>query len=80
MRADGHGGGGQRPRQSSFAGDERFFLIASAVMVALIIAGFLTLYLRGISTFAAPWPVHAHVAAFMAWVGFIMLQVTLAAT
>jgi len=62
------------------AGDERFFLIASAVMVALIIAGFLTLFMRGISTFAAPWPVHVHAVAFMAWVGFFMLQVTLATT
>ena len=62
------------------AGDERFFLIASAAMVALIVAGFLTLYLRGISTFAAPWPVHVHAVAFMAWVGFFMLQVTLATT
>lgn len=62
------------------AGDERFFLIASAVMVALIIAGFLTLYLRGISTFAAPWPVHVHAVAFMAWVGFFMMQVALATT
>ncbi|MBX3511651.1 MAG: hypothetical protein KF700_10665 [Hyphomonadaceae bacterium] len=61
-------------------GDERFFLIAAAVMVVLIIAGFLTLYLRGISTFAAPWPVHMHAVAFMAWVGFFMLQVTLATT
>ncbi len=62
------------------AGDERFFLIASAVMAALIVAGFLTLLLRGISTFAAPWPVHVHAVAFMAWVGFFVLQVTLAAT
>lgn len=61
-------------------GDERFFLIAAAVMVGLIIAGFLTLLLRGISTFAAPWPVHLHAVAFMAWVGFFMLQVTLATT
>jgi hypothetical protein len=62
------------------AGDEGFFLIASAVMVTLIVAGFLTLYLRGISTFAAPWPVHVHAVAFMAWVGFFMVQVTLATT
>jgi uncharacterized membrane protein SirB2 len=70
----------QSRTQSHPAGDERFFLIASAIMVALIIAGFLTLYLRGISTFAAPWPVHVHAVAFMAWVGFFMLQVTLATT
>lgn len=68
------------PAQHRPAGDERFFLIASAAMVALIVAGFLTLYLRGISTFAAPWPVHVHAVAFMAWVGFFMLQVTLATT
>lgn len=68
------------PTQHRPAGDERFFLIASAAMVALIVAGFLTLYLRGISTFAAPWPVHVHAVAFMAWVGFFMLQVTLATT
>lgn len=68
------------PTQHRTAGDERFFLIASAAMVALIVAGFLTLYLRGISTFAAPWPVHVHAVAFMAWVGFFMLQVTLATT
>lgn len=72
----------ETPFESEYrpAGDERFFLIASSVMVALIIAGFVTLYLRGISTFAAPWPVHAHGLAFMAWVGFFMLQVTLATT
>lgn len=72
----------ETPIQSDYrpADDGRFFLIASAVMVTLIIAGFLTLYLRGISTFAAPWPVHVHGVAFMAWVGFFMLQVTLATT
>lgn len=70
----------QAPTQHRTAGDGRFFLIASAAMVALIVAGFLTLYLRGISTFAAPWPVHVHAVAFMAWVGFFMLQVTLATT
>jgi hypothetical protein len=68
------------PTQNRPAGDERFFLLASAAMVALIVAGFLKLYLRGISTFAAPWPVHVHAVAFMAWVGFFMLQVTLATT
>lgn len=72
----------ETPIQSDYrpADDGRFFLIASAVMVTLIVAGFLTLYLRGISTFAAPWPVHVHGVAFMAWVGFFMLQVTLATT
>lgn len=60
--------------------DERFFLLAAAIMVAVIIAGFTNLFLRGISTFAAPWPVHLHALAFMGWVGFFMLQVYLACT
>lgn len=61
-------------------GDERFFLIASVIMVMVVVAGFLTLLLRGISTFAAPWPVHVHAVLFMGWVGFFMMQVWLAAT
>ncbi len=66
--------------EGSAVGDERFFLVASAVMVAVIIAGFAKLYLRGISTFAAPWPVHLHALVFMGWVGFFMVQVGLATT
>jgi uncharacterized membrane protein SirB2 len=58
--------------------DDRFFLVASAVMVAVIVAGFARLFLRGISTFAAPWPVHLHAFAFMGWVVLFMLQVWLA--
>ena len=65
-------------RSNGPVGDERFFLVASAIMVAVIVAGFATLFLRGISTFAAPWPVHLHAVAFMGWVGFFMLQVWLA--
>lgn len=49
-------------------------------MVAVIVAGFARLFLRGISTFAAPWPVHLHALAFMGWVGFFMLQVWFACT
>jgi len=67
-------------RKPLTAGDERFFLIASAIMVMVVAAGFLTLLLRGISTFAAPWPVHVHAVLFMAWVGFFMMQVWFAAT
>ena len=54
--------------------DERFFLLAAAIRVAVIIAGFTNLFLRGISTFAAPWPVHLHAVTFMRWVGFFMPQ------
>ena len=60
--------------------DERFFLLASAVMVGVIIAGFTRLFLRGITTFDAPWPVHLHALAFMSWVAFFMIQVYLACT
>lgn len=60
---------------SRAGGEERFILIMSVIMVMTVVAGFLTLYLRGISTFAAPWPVHAHAVLFMGWVGFFMLQV-----
>lgn len=67
------------PRERS-TGDARFFLVASAAMVATVVAGFTTLFLRGISTFAAPWPVHVHAVVFMGWVGFFMLQVWFACT
>ncbi len=60
--------------------DERFFLIASAILVAVVIAGFARLLLRGLSTFASPWPVHLHAVVFMGWVGLFMTQVWLACT
>ena len=71
---------GQPGLRSRIVGDERFFLVASAIMVVVVIAGFLTLLLRGISTFAAPWPVHVHAVLFMGWVGFFMMQVWFATT
>lgn len=66
--------------QPRVAGDERFFLIASAIMVMVVAAGFLTLLLRGISTFTAPWPVHVHAVLSMGWVAFFMMQVGFATT
>jgi hypothetical protein len=77
MAAVTRGPSGRKPRTG---GDERFFLIASAIMVMVVVAGFLTLLLRGISTFAAPWPVHVHAVLFMSWVGFFMMQVWFATT
>lgn len=71
---------GQPGLKSRIVGDERFFLIASAIMVVVVVAGFLALLLRGISTFAAPWPVHVHAVLFMGWVGFFMMQVWFATT
>jgi hypothetical protein len=35
-------------------GDEGFFLGAAAVMVAVVVGGFLNLWLQGVTTFAAP--------------------------
>ena len=64
--------------KSVVLGDERFFLVASAVMVAVVVAGFLNLWIQGVTTFAAPWPVHLHAVVFMGWVGIFMLQVWLA--
>lgn len=58
--------------------DERFFLIAAGVMVAVVIGGFLNLWIQGVTTFAAPWPVHFHAVVFMGWVGIFALQVWLA--
>ena len=70
----------QSDLSSRLVRDERFFLIASVIMVSVVIAGFLTLFLRGISTFAAPWPVHVHAVLFMGWVAFFMMQVWFATT
>jgi hypothetical protein len=47
-------------------------------MGVVVVAGFLNLWLQGVTTFAAPWPVHVHAVVFMAWVGFFMAQVWLA--
>ena len=71
---------GQSGLKSRIAGDERFFLIACAIMALVVVAGFLTLLLRGISTFTAPWPVHVHAVLFMGWVAFFMMQVWFATT
>ncbi|MFN3370876.1 MAG: hypothetical protein ACK4Z0_05045 [Sphingomonadaceae bacterium] len=60
------------------AGDEGFFLAAAAIMVAVVIGGFLNLWLQGVTSFAAPWPVHVHAVVFMGWVGLFALQVWLA--
>jgi len=59
-------------------GDEGFFLGTAAVMVIVVIGGFLNLWLQGVTSFAAPWPVHLHAVVFMGWVGFFTLQVVLA--
>jgi hypothetical protein len=60
-------------------GDEGFFLGTAAVIVIVVIGGFLNLWLQGVTSFAAPWPVHLHALVFMGWVGFFTLQVILAA-
>lgn len=65
-------------RQPTSLDDERFFLVAAVVMVAVVIGGFLNLWIQGVTTFAAPWPVHLHAVVFMGWVGFFALQVWLA--
>ena len=44
--------------QDAGLGDEQFFLGAAAVMIVVVIGGFLNLWFQGVTTFAAPWPVH----------------------
>lgn len=65
-------------RERVTTGDEGFFLGTAAVMVIVVIGGFLNLWLQGVTSFAAPWPVHLHAFVFMGWVGFFTLQVILA--
>lgn len=65
-------------RQRVATGDEGFFLGTAAVMVIVVIGGFLNLWLQGVTSFSAPWPVHLHAVVFMGWVGFFTLQVILA--
>ena len=65
-------------RERVATGDEGFFLGTAAVMVIVVIGGFLNLWLQGVTSFAAPWPVHLHAVVFMGWVGFFTLQVILA--
>lgn len=64
--------------QDAGLGDEQFFLGAAAVMIVVVIGGFLNLWFQGVTTFAAPWPVHLHAVVFMGWVGFFASQVWLA--
>lgn len=72
MRAAG------RVRQTGLQGDDGFFLGAAAVIVAVVVGGFLNLLLQGVTSFGAPWPVHLHAFVFMGWVAFFALQVWLA--
>lgn len=65
-------------RQRGIAGDEAFFMGTAVVMVAVVIGGFLNLWLQGITSFAAAWPVHLHAIVFMGWVGLFAMQVLLA--
>jgi hypothetical protein len=59
-------------------GDEKFFIATAAVMGVVVVTGFLNLWLQGVTSFAAPWPVHLHAVMFMGWVGFFLIQVWLA--
>lgn len=58
--------------------EERFFLLAAVAIGLIVVAGFLNLWLQGVTTFAAPWPVHLHAVVFMGWVGLFVAQVWLA--
>lgn len=66
------------PRQSAAA--DNFFRTLAILMALVIVAGFLTQYLAGRSSFASRLLVHAHGLAFMAWVGLFVTQAWLATT
>lgn len=60
------------------ADDRGFFIGTALVMAAVVAAGFLNLWLQGVTSFAAPWPVHLHAVVFMGWVGVFLAQIWLA--
>ncbi len=55
-------------------GELRFFFTLACVMVAIILAGFSFNIATGRSSFAAPWLVHFHAWAMMAWLGLYLAQ------
>jgi hypothetical protein len=63
-----------RKPQASWVGDAGFFVCAAIAMAAVIVAGFLTQFAMGRSTFASPPLVHAHAIVFMGWVVIYVLQ------
>jgi len=60
------------------AREERFFGTLAIFMALVIVAGFLTNFLAGRSTFASPMRVHLHAVAFMGWVTLFVAQSWLA--
>lgn len=66
-----------RPRDA-VASEHRFAATMAMVMAAVVVAGFLTQYLAGRSTFASPLRVHVHAVVFMGWVALFVAQSWLA--
>lgn len=60
--------------------DTRFFLTASLIMAATVVAGFSVQLAAGRSSFSAPFLVHAHAAVFMGWLVIFVAQSGLVAT
>ena len=60
------------------ARQERFFAGLAIFMALVIVAGFLTNFLMGRSTFASPLRVHFHAIAFMGWTAIFVTQSWLA--
>lgn len=59
---------------SIVARDDRFFLVTSLAMAAIIFAGFSLQLGMGRSSFGSPPIVHAHAIVFMGWVVLYVLQ------
>ena len=60
--------------------DDRFFLVTSFAMAAVIVAGFSLQLGMGRSSFSSPLLVHAHAIVFMGWVVLYILQNVFAAS
>ncbi len=54
--------------------DDRFFLISAIIMASLMVAAFSFNLVKGRSTFASPWLVHAHAIVFFGWVFIYLTQ------
>ena len=56
------------------AGSARFFTVIAVVMSLVIVAGFSIQLAMGRSSFAVPWPYHAHGVIFMGWIALYLAQ------
>lgn len=61
------------------ARDDRFFVITSLMMAAIVVIAFSLQFALGRSSFGAPLLVHLHAIVFMGWIAIYVAQTLLAA-